>query len=494
MKAKVLVADDSITIQKIVAMSFENEDIVVTSVNNGKLAFEKLSEVRPDVVLADTDMPGLTGYQLCQKIKESKEFKSIKVILLSSDFEDFSEDLYKSSNADGRLTKPFKSDEIIKKVNEMLHGAPVVDALEEPELLSLSATDILDDSDLPEAILLEEDAMVPTVQLSAMEMVEEEKNPYEQMLTDATAKTDDDIDFDHLFDESPGTAPAVTETPIMAVEPTGLDDDALLLNSMLDELEGLDFQSETPAIIQELKDDALPAHMGRPVAETSDIQTLDDMVKDLENLKNNDQEPALQIMADTQNAGEVEDSLLEISEPGVESMDELDMAFKRLQNSESVPVMENVAHYPEKEKVSGKRAMAGMPKEVELEPEDLLEKMAPSAFSRQNEWKPDLINESLAFLSESGSRKKNGREETPDYSTGGSPSLESLEGKYSLNLGDQINAILEKSLKSAIQREVVGLSDIITRTVREVVRDVAPRIAREIIKEEIEKIRDIENV
>jgi CheY-like chemotaxis protein len=155
MKAKVLVADDSITIQKIVAMSFENEDIVVTSVNNGKLAFEKLAEVRPDVVLADTDMPGLTGYQLCQKIKESNEFSSVKVILLSSDFEDFSEDLYKSSKADGRLTKPFKSDEIVKKVNEMLHGAPAGGDSEEPVLLSLSATDIMDDADLPQAILLD---------------------------------------------------------------------------------------------------------------------------------------------------------------------------------------------------------------------------------------------------------------------------------------------------------------------------------------------------
>ena len=105
-----------------------------------------------------------------------------------------------------------------------------------------------------------------------------------------------------------------------------------------------------------------------------------------------------------------------------------------------------------------------------------------------------MINESLAFLSESGRRKKNGKEDVPDYSTRVSPSLEGLEGKYGLTLGDQINAILEKSLKSAIQTEVAGLSDIIARTIREVVRDVAPRIAREIIKEEIEKIRDIENV
>jgi hypothetical protein len=326
--------------------------------------------------------------------------------------------------------------------------------------------------------------MLPTVQLSAMEMVAEENDSYEQMLTDATAKAEDDIDFDHLFDESPGTASVVTESPEVAGEPAV--DDALLLDSMLEELEGLD----SPAPVQELKDDVSPAYKGGPVGETSDMQTLDDMVKDLENLKSNDQEPVLEMVA--QDSGAVEDDLMETIEPGVESVDELDMAFKRLLNSESVPVMEKAEL--EKEKASGKRVAGGMPREVELEPDDLLEKMAPSAFSRQNEWKPDLINESLAFLSESGNRKKNGKEEVTDHSTGGSASFDAFEEKYSLNLGDQINAILEKSLKSAIQREVVGLSDIITRTVREVVWDVAPRIAREIIKEEIEKIRDIENV
>ena len=199
MKAKILVADDSVTIQKIVAMSFENEDIGVVGVNNGKQAFEKMYEVRPDIVLADTDMPGLTGYQLSKKIKESKEFSSVKVLLLTSDFEDFNQALYESCKADGRISKPFKSDEIIKRVNELLGASG---SQEEPELLSLSAIDIVDEGDLPQAILLEEDSIVTTPD-----------NKVEDVPHTPQAKTEDEFDFDDIFKDTFETSTDMTPAP-----------------------------------------------------------------------------------------------------------------------------------------------------------------------------------------------------------------------------------------------------------------------------------------
>ena len=93
MTSKILVADDSITIQKIVAMAFENEDATVEGVSNGKDAFDKLKKFKPDIVLADVEMPGLNGFELSRKIKESAELSSISVLLLASDFEEFEEDL-----------------------------------------------------------------------------------------------------------------------------------------------------------------------------------------------------------------------------------------------------------------------------------------------------------------------------------------------------------------------------------------------------------------
>ena len=89
MASRLLVADDSTTIQKIVSMAFENEDMEVDGVGDGQEAFDRIAEFNPDIVLADVDMPGLDGFELSAKIKESPETSGIKVLLLASDFEDF---------------------------------------------------------------------------------------------------------------------------------------------------------------------------------------------------------------------------------------------------------------------------------------------------------------------------------------------------------------------------------------------------------------------
>ena len=95
MAKKILVADGSITIQKIVAMAFEREDTIVEGTSSGKDALDRMENFRPDIVLADVDMPGLTGFELSKKIKNNPKFNSTKVLLLASDFEDFNENLFK---------------------------------------------------------------------------------------------------------------------------------------------------------------------------------------------------------------------------------------------------------------------------------------------------------------------------------------------------------------------------------------------------------------
>ena len=80
MTVRILVADNSITIQKIVAMAFENEDAEVEGIGDGQKAFDRIPDFKPDIVLADVDMPGLNGFQLCKKIKGASDLKNIKVI------------------------------------------------------------------------------------------------------------------------------------------------------------------------------------------------------------------------------------------------------------------------------------------------------------------------------------------------------------------------------------------------------------------------------
>ena len=122
MTIRILVADDSITIQKIVAMAFENEDAEVEGIEDGQIAFDKVPDFKPDIVLADVDMPGLDGFELCQKIKRNPELANIKVLLLASDFEDFDESRFKECQAENYISKPFKSDDIVQMVTQVMTG------------------------------------------------------------------------------------------------------------------------------------------------------------------------------------------------------------------------------------------------------------------------------------------------------------------------------------------------------------------------------------
>ena len=161
MTKKILVADNSITIQKIVAMAFENEDAVVEGVSKGKDALARMETFKPDIVLADVDMQDLTGFDLSQKIKSDSKFNAVKVLLLASDFEDFNKNLFDSSGADDHISKPFKSEDIIKKV---------VDLLSEKSPNSIDKTIDLTPVDLDESV----EPAETTIELSAENMVEDE--------------------------------------------------------------------------------------------------------------------------------------------------------------------------------------------------------------------------------------------------------------------------------------------------------------------------------
>ncbi len=120
MSAKILVADESPTIHKIVAMAFRNEGIKVEGISKGEHVLEYMVDFQPDIVLADIHLPGINGYELSHQIKGMDRFASVRVILLTSDFEDIDQAEMDISRADDYLSKPFKSDEIRKKVKSQL--------------------------------------------------------------------------------------------------------------------------------------------------------------------------------------------------------------------------------------------------------------------------------------------------------------------------------------------------------------------------------------
>ncbi|HEX8098116.1 MAG TPA: response regulator, partial [Pyrinomonadaceae bacterium] len=120
---KLLVADDSITIQKVVDLTFTDEGMEVTAVGDGEQALARIEEEPPDVVLADVHMPKLGGYEVCERIKRDERLRHIPVMLLVGSFEPFNESEARRVGADDYLTKPFQSiRELIGKVGSLLGG------------------------------------------------------------------------------------------------------------------------------------------------------------------------------------------------------------------------------------------------------------------------------------------------------------------------------------------------------------------------------------
>ena len=133
MKSKILVADDGEDIRGIVSEALEKSDAIIENIANGEAAFNLLDEFNADLVLVKSDIPGLSGSQLCEKIKRSQKYFAAKVILLISESEDFTDKQYIESMADDLVFKPFKSTEIYKKIKKAL-GNRLQEAFEDVEM------------------------------------------------------------------------------------------------------------------------------------------------------------------------------------------------------------------------------------------------------------------------------------------------------------------------------------------------------------------------
>ena len=122
MAHKLLLADDSVTIQRVIELTFADEDVKVAVVGDGKQAIERIVGDRPDIVLADIGMPERDGYEVAAFVKNDPRFASIPVILLTGAFEPLDEDRARKVGCDGVLVKPFEPQVVINRVKELLAG------------------------------------------------------------------------------------------------------------------------------------------------------------------------------------------------------------------------------------------------------------------------------------------------------------------------------------------------------------------------------------
>src|SRR6516162_4819650 len=129
MKPKILLADDSPTIRRLVTQTFADGKFQIVAVSNGEAALKTFEEMRPDIVLADIYMPGKNGYEVCAYVRSHAALSAIPVVLLVGAFDAFDEEIARQSGATANITKPFEPGALIELVRSLVQA----DEAEEPE-------------------------------------------------------------------------------------------------------------------------------------------------------------------------------------------------------------------------------------------------------------------------------------------------------------------------------------------------------------------------
>ena len=119
---KLLLADDSVTIQRVVELTFSGEDVQVVTVGDGEQAIARIPVERPDIVLADIGMPKRSGYDVAAFVKGRPDLAHIPVLLLAGAFEPVDDARAQQVKCDGVLVKPFEPQQVVSRVRELVNG------------------------------------------------------------------------------------------------------------------------------------------------------------------------------------------------------------------------------------------------------------------------------------------------------------------------------------------------------------------------------------
>jgi CheY-like chemotaxis protein len=250
MSRTILLADDSLTIQKVVELTFADTDYEVVAVSSGDDLLRQLPECRPDLVICDVIMPGTDGYDVCQEIKLSADFLHVPVILLTGTFEPFDRDRALAVGCSEIITKPFEARKLVEAVDRLYSAAgvasppvpptaeaaaldvevtppPPMDAPEETEIArdemeledtAVTADDESSDTGSAGTSTDDDDVVILTKEEIAEEM-QDEPNGFELVLDEPAAEGEPPA-FPEVL---PPAAEVISETPIGAETVAAID-------------------------------------------------------------------------------------------------------------------------------------------------------------------------------------------------------------------------------------------------------------------------------
>ena len=128
MSMRILIVEDSVTMRKVMEMTFAGEDAELLAVDSGELALEQARDFGPDVAFIDASLPGLDGYEVTRRIKGDPQLGGTAVVLMASQHRPLDEARASEVGADDHILKPFDTQEAIDKATQLADRA---DALED---------------------------------------------------------------------------------------------------------------------------------------------------------------------------------------------------------------------------------------------------------------------------------------------------------------------------------------------------------------------------
>lgn len=120
MSARVVVVDDSVTILALVAASLRRDGYELATAESGEQALDLIRSERPEVLIVDANLPGVSGYDVCRTVREEADAPQPHVIILTAAARDADRERASVAGADEFMTKPFSPNALRERVREIL--------------------------------------------------------------------------------------------------------------------------------------------------------------------------------------------------------------------------------------------------------------------------------------------------------------------------------------------------------------------------------------
>ncbi|MGC9045775.1 MAG: hypothetical protein C0186_05325 [Thermodesulfovibrio aggregans] len=173
---KILVMDDSPLVRKLAEVSLQEAGYEVYTASDGEEGLKIAEQIKPDLILVDFIMPKMTGSQVCKLIRENETLKDIPIILITGKGETVGQALIEKYGILDYFIKPFKSEELVEKINQVLSKAPEVKKIpEEIPVFTYESpeTEIKEVEEIEPIVLPETEEEVFSVEEKGIELTKE---------------------------------------------------------------------------------------------------------------------------------------------------------------------------------------------------------------------------------------------------------------------------------------------------------------------------------